>query len=155
MSRAGPLPWWTGSRESCNSGGEPLSIRRLEGSLGFQDGTLRFQLSPLVLPKSRLSGFGTIGFGDEPRPPLDVALRIDTLAFSDLGKVYGSIPEEGGAELVLVAERRDEGTVILVRDLDLRAPGTALHRRVRRPARRYAPLSADRSASRPAERANR
>ena len=107
-------------------GREPLGIRRLEGSLGFQDGTLRFQLSPLVLPKSRLSGFGTIGFGDEPRPPLDVALRIDTLAFSDLGKVYGSIPEEGGAELVLVAERRDEGTVILVRDLDLRAPGTAL-----------------------------
>jgi hypothetical protein len=104
----------------------PLRIEHLEAALSYQDALLRFRIPTAVLPASRLAAEGRIELGQEDGLRLDITLRGDTVAFADLQPFYERLPDEGGGSLVLVIETRPDGTLYLVRDVDVAAPGTRL-----------------------------
>jgi hypothetical protein len=105
---------------------DPVHVEHLEGYLSYQEALLRFQLTSIALPASRLASHGTIQFGHGEGPRLDVTVRADTLAFTDLQWLHPPLPEQGGGSLDLIIESRPQGTLYLARNLRIDAPGTRL-----------------------------
>lgn len=109
---------------------EPFEVEYLEGELAFEEGRIEFRVPRGILPESRFSAFGVIELADEEAGEeanrYDISVVGEQLAFADLQALYPRLPQDGHARLRFTMETRPEGTLFLVRQLRLEAPGTRI-----------------------------
>lgn len=104
----------------------PLEVRGVTGQLHLDQRLLSFEASRLVLPNSEGSAVGEVDLTGE-RPLYDLFINAPDFALSDLGWLYPwlpSDPEAGEGSVRLWVEDREEGLLVIARDLDLRMPQT-------------------------------
>ena len=101
----------------------PIELEQLGGTVALRDSLLSLDVGELRLPGTRASGVAQLVLTDTMT--YDVELDVDELALSDFRWLKDDLPREGSAEGKFRVQKRDDGsTVVLGRDLDLRAPGT-------------------------------
>ncbi len=103
---------------------EPVRIRQARGEVAIRDGRTEVRADTVLLPASRMTGYGVVHPGDTLR--YDFVFQADTAAFRDFQWLYPNFPERGGGRLRLKFETRPDGTLIHVADARLSAPGTRL-----------------------------
>lgn len=101
---------------------EPVRIRQARGEVTIREGLTKVRADTVLLPASRLTGYGAVHPGDTLR--YDFVFRADTAAFRDFQWLYPNFPKRGGGRLGLKFETRPDGTLIHVTDARLSAPGT-------------------------------
>src|SRR5690606_30296836 len=82
-----------------------------------------FDLPAFAMPGSRGSAIGEVITEDE-RVLYDVRVRADQVAFSDLAWLYPPLDIEGGGTATFRMQTQPVGTLYLVEDARLHAPGT-------------------------------
>lgn len=101
----------------------PIELEQLGGTLALRDSLLSIDLGELRLPNTRASGVAQLVLTDTLT--YDIELDVDELALADFRWLKDDLPEQGSAEGQFRVQKRVDGsTVVLGRDLDLRAPGT-------------------------------
>ncbi|HEX2203461.1 MAG TPA: hypothetical protein VHG91_09200 [Longimicrobium sp.] len=116
---------------------QPARLDQVQGTLALFNDHVEFDVPVLRMPGSRLATSGVICTKagtplcdrDVPGgvvPYYDIAFRGDTVAFRDLQWLYRRFPGDARGSLSLLIETRPEGTLMLARDADLRAPGTRM-----------------------------
>lgn len=103
----------------------PLRFAQVEGEIALREGVLRYRAPTLVLPDSRLSSVGVVDLTGE-EPAYDVSFDAAAVALADLQWLFPTLPDEGGGEGKLWVETRPEGLLVLARELQMSAPGTAI-----------------------------
>ncbi|CAN5871966.1 hypothetical protein BH20GEM3_BH20GEM3_08220 [soil metagenome] len=101
---------------------DPVRIRQARGEVAIRDGRTEVRADTVLLPASRLTGYGVVHPGDTLR--YDFVFQADTAASRDFQWLYPNFPERGGGTLRLKFETRPDGTLIHVTDARLSAPGT-------------------------------
>ncbi len=100
---------------------DPLVVRGLKGVVTLRDTVLAFEAPVLELPGTQASALGRVYLGDDVR--YDVQVDATRLALSDLRWLLPRLPE-GGGSLQLRVQSQDAGTLFLVENATLTAPGT-------------------------------
>lgn len=104
----------------------PLEVRGVTGQLHLDQGVLSFEAPRLVLPNSEGSVVGEVDLTGE-RPLYDVFIDAPDFALADLEWLYPwlpSDPEAGEGSVRLWVEDREDGLLVVARDLDLRMTQT-------------------------------
>jgi hypothetical protein len=103
---------------------EPAHLRDARLTVSLREERLEFRADPLRLPDSELIAAGVLLFGDTAS--YNISIQTAGAALADLQWLYPLLPEEGRIQGRLDIETRRAGTLFLVRDLRLQAPGTRL-----------------------------
>lgn len=106
----------------------PLEVRGVTAQLHLNEGVLNYEAPRVVLPNSTGASVGRIDLTGD-RPLYDIFIASDQFALADLRFLYPWLPddpEEGTGEARLWVEDREDGLLVLARDLELRMPGTRL-----------------------------
>lgn len=101
---------------------DPVRLRHARGEVSIRDGRTEMRADTVLLPNSRLSGYGVVHPGDTLR--YDFIFNADTAAFRDFQWLYPNFPERGGGTLRLQFETRPDGTLVHVSDARVVMPGT-------------------------------
>jgi hypothetical protein len=104
---------------------EPLVIRDLQAEIGMAQSRLEFRASPFTLPSSTISAYGVVRLAEDPLE-VDITLGGEEVALADLQWLYPALPDEGGGQLVLVIESREDGVLYYAKEADVRFPGNRL-----------------------------
>jgi len=104
---------------------EPLVIRDLQAEIGLARNRLEFRASPFTLPASTISAYGVVRLDEDPLG-VDVTLGGEQVASTDLQWLYPPLPDEGGGQLILVIESRDDGILYYAKEADISFPGNRL-----------------------------
>lgn len=111
----------------------PVQFNQVQGQIALLRGHVELDAPVVRLPGSTLSMSGVVRtdsfppwFPRDQAPMYDLALRSDSVAFRDLQWLYPRFPAEARGSLSLRIEHRPGGLMFLVRDTDVRAPGTHL-----------------------------
>lgn len=111
----------------------PARIDGMRGVLALFPDRLEFDAPELRFPGSRVSASGVVrtdslpAWVDPPEgPAYDIALRGDTVAFRDFQWIYRRFPSDARGSMSLFIETRPGGTLFLIRDANLSAPGTRI-----------------------------
>ncbi len=102
---------------------EPVPIRQGAGTLASRDSIVSFDFPTVRLPVTRGSILGRVIVRHEQND-YDVRVRTDTFSFSDLGWVYPRFPAHGGGSGELRILTVPRGTLWLMQDARIQAPGT-------------------------------
>jgi len=103
---------------------EPFELRHFRGTVTQRDSVISIDARDLRLPGSRATGAGRF-IDRAERDVFDLDIQGDRIAFRDLRWLYPNFPEEGGGKARIRIQTLDpRGTLWLVEDAHLRAPGT-------------------------------
>jgi hypothetical protein len=102
---------------------EPVVIRDARGTVTTRDSVIAFDFSEVRLPSSTASILGRLVTRAGPND-LDVRIESRRVVFQDLQWLYPNLPREGGGTLSLRIQSQPRGTLWLVEDARLTAPGT-------------------------------
>ncbi|MEX2572286.1 MAG: hypothetical protein WD737_13390 [Gemmatimonadota bacterium] len=104
----------------------PLEVRDVQARLHLQEGVLSYQAPEIVLPNSRGESVGTVDLRGD-RLLYDLVITSPEFALADLRWLYPWLPEDpeqGTGSAWLRVEDREEGLLVLARELVLDMPGT-------------------------------
>lgn len=104
---------------------DPFVVDNLRGSVTIRDSLITFDLPAFAMPGSRGSAIGEVITADD-RVHYDVRINADQVAFTDLEWLYPPLAIEGGGTGTFRMQTQPVGTLYLVEDARLRAPGTNL-----------------------------
>lgn len=104
---------------------DPFDLRDFEGTVTIRDSVVSFDAERFQLPESRGSAIGQIVFGDE-ETRYDIRIQGDQVRLADLQWLYPPLPAEGGGSLVFRIQSLPQGTLWLVQDARVQAPGTEI-----------------------------
>ncbi|MBI4409838.1 MAG: translocation/assembly module TamB domain-containing protein [Gemmatimonadetes bacterium] len=105
---------------------EPFRLEDLRGVVTLRDSVIAFEAERVRFPASRASMLGRI-VSREGKNFFDIRIEGRDVAFRDLRWLYPPLPAEGGGDFVFrIQSQRPTGTLWLVTDARLRAPGTRL-----------------------------
>jgi translocation and assembly module TamB len=103
---------------------EPFDLRNLRGAITIRDSLIAFDVPGFALPDSRGSALGEVITTE--RVHYDLRIEADQVAFSDLEWLYPHLPATGGGSGIFRMQTQPVGTLYLVEDARLHAPGTNL-----------------------------
>lgn len=103
---------------------EPFDLRDLRGALTIRDSLIAFDVPGFALPDSRGSAVGEVI--TTKRIHYDIRIAADHVAFSDLEWLYPTLPDSGGGSGIFRLQTQPVGTLYLIKDARLHAPGTNL-----------------------------
>jgi hypothetical protein len=104
----------------------PLHVRGIQGELQLRDGIVNYSAPGIQLAASRGESLGVIDLRGE-RPLYDIYLATSEFTLSDLRWLYPwlpSEPEAGGGSGRLWVKDRDDGLLVVARDVELDMPDT-------------------------------
>ena len=102
----------------------PFDLRQFRGTVTQRDSVISIDARDLRLPDSRATGAGRF-INRAERDVYDLDIQGDEIAFRDLQWLYPNFPDEGGGKARIRIQTLDpRGTLWLVEDAHLRAPGT-------------------------------
>jgi hypothetical protein len=106
---------------------DPAEVMQMRGALALLPGRIELEFPVARLPDSDLGIRGVVRYEEDVEGPIyDLLFLGREVAFADLRWLYPRFPEEATGTLSLRLETRPEGTLFLVRDARVRAPGTRL-----------------------------
>jgi len=101
----------------------PFDLRHFRGTVTQRDSVISIDARDLRLPDSRATGAGRF-IDRAERDVYDLDIAGDEIAFRDLQWLYPNFPDEGGGKARIRIQTLDpRGTLWLVEDAHLRAPG--------------------------------
>lgn len=103
---------------------EPFDLRDLRGAVTIRDSLIAFDVPGFALPGSRGSALGEVVTTE--RVHYDLRVEVDQVAFNDLDWLYPTLPDSGGGSGIFRMQTQPVGTLYLVEDARLHAPGTNL-----------------------------
>lgn len=101
----------------------PFDLRDLRGQIVTRDSIVSFDAPNVRLPDTRAAIVGRVVIR-EPENAYDVKVDGERVAFRDLQWLYPRLPTEGGGSLDLHFKTVPRGTLWMVTDAHLTAPGT-------------------------------
>lgn len=102
---------------------DPFDLRQFRGTVTQRDSVISIDARDLRLPDSRATGAGRF-INRAERDVYDLDIAGDEIAFRDLQWLYPNFPDEGGGKARIRIQTLDpRGTLWLVEDAHLRAPG--------------------------------
>jgi hypothetical protein len=112
---------------------DTVAFKQVQGQVALIGAHVELDAPVLALANSQLSMSGVVRtdsfpawFDASQAPMYDIAFRTDSVSFADLRWIYPRFPAQARGRLSLRIEHRPEGLMFLVRETDVRAPGTHL-----------------------------
>jgi len=104
---------------------DPFILDELRGAVTIRDSLITFDLPAFALPNSRGSAIGEVITGPE-RVRYDIRVEADDIALTDLRWLYPPLAVDGNATGTFRMQTQPVGTLYLVQNARIRAPGTNL-----------------------------
>ncbi len=104
---------------------DPFELQDLRGAVTIRDSLITFEVPGFAMPASRGSAIGELVTGPD-RVHYDIRIQADQVSFRDLEWLYPPLPDEGGGTGVFRMQTQPVGTLYLVQDARLQAPGTRI-----------------------------